>query len=261
MVVIPILLLVYKRKMTCVPWALTNLGDQPPVWLSFLGLLHDVLLLTPDERLLCRQPSNRREEIIDHGQDVGTFFKLLHSTIDLSKDRVIDQNLPDVIAPHESWKNIDELVGEIPPPEVEHIPKQIEGNDGIRNVPVVGVVNPGSEEFEEDESLGFVGLPGTWFEADHEYEACFVKTDSYVSLGVWPGCKAIYEIGGIMNNEDLVVVQLGDRRCIRKYFDLGEQVLLQGGPLSKPVQVSKNETSVQIIGVIRELISRFRDLR
>jgi hypothetical protein len=85
-----------------------------------------------------------------------------------------------------------------------------------------------------------------------------------MALGVWPGCKVIYELEGSLQNEDLVVIQQGDRFCLRKYFDLGDQILLQGGPLSRPIQVSKDQSSqssVQVVGVVRELISRFREMR
>lgn len=242
-------------------WTLNQLGDQPPVWLTFLGRLYGLLVLTPDERLLCRQPSERRDEIIQHGEDVGTFFSLLHQTIDEAADMVNDQILPDVIAPHEAWRNMDNLMGEPSQAMVETVPPQREGSDNIRHIPIIGVIQPGSDEFEAEAGLGYLGLPQDWFNPEHEYHACTVKSEAYVQLGVWPGCKAIYEIEGAQENEDLVVVQLGDRLCLRKYFDLGDQILLQGGPLSRPIRVNKDQSSIRVIGVVRELISRFREMR
>ncbi len=242
-------------------WALTQIGDQPPVWLAFLGKLYGLLLLTPDERLLCRQPLDRREDIVQHGEDVGTFFSLLHQTIDESKDSVIEQILPDVIAPHEAWRNMDDLMGEPPQSMVETLPPQKEGGDNIRHIPIIGVIQTGSDEFEHESGLGYLGLPKDWFHPEHDYEACLVKSEAYVPLGVWPGCKAVYEIEGALENEDLVVVQLGDRLCLRKFFDLGDQILLQGGPLSRPIRVDKDHSSVRVVGVVRELISRFKEMR
>ena len=52
-------------------WAMMELGDTPPQALAFLGLLYEVLLLTPDERLLCRQPTSKRKELGALSQDVG----------------------------------------------------------------------------------------------------------------------------------------------------------------------------------------------
>ncbi|MFB3785149.1 MAG: helix-turn-helix domain-containing protein [bacterium] len=243
-------------------WVMEQLGDQPPVWLVFLGLMHEVLQLTTDEQLLTRQPSERRREILQRAHSAGTFCELLHKAASEAKERALEQKFPDVIAPHEMWNPVPET-GEAPGEAagIETIPRQIEGNAGIRNIPVTGVIRPGSEEMEEEDTLDFLGLPKTWFDAGREYEAIFVQTDSYMPLGIWPGCKVIYEVGGLVRNEDLVVAWLEGHRCVRKYFDLGNEFLLQGGPLTRPVRVSKSETAVRIEGVIRELISRFRDMR
>jgi transcriptional regulator with XRE-family HTH domain/SOS-response transcriptional repressor LexA len=241
-------------------WAITRLGDKPTAWLAFLGLLYEVLILTPDERLLCRHPTSVRINLVNSGPHVGTFFQLLEDTIKSAIHQAEEQKLPNVIAPHEAWKNIDEVLGSKPANEVI-IPNKGSSDHSIQNVPVVGIIQQGTDEFEETRNLGTIGLPSEWFTSDMEYEACHVLTDSYVSLGVWPGCRAVYELFGQVQNEDLVVVQLGDRRCIRKYYDLGEEILLQGGPLSRPIRVMKNEPSIRIIGVIRDLISRFHEMR
>ncbi len=244
-------------------WALSELGDQPATWLSFLGQLNEVLLLTPDGRLLCRQPSVYRQEILKHVREVGQFYKLLYNVIETAKKMAEEQKLPDVIAPHEAWKDIDEALGlgSGALPQYEQIPPQMSENGAILNIPVVSVIQAGSEELEERDNLGVLGLPKNWFGPDVECEAFFVQTDKYLSLGIWPGVKAVYEISAPIENEDLAVVQIGNRRYIRKYYDLGEEMLLQGGPLAKPIRVSKSESSVRVIGVIRELVSRFKDVR
>lgn len=242
-------------------WTMNNLGDQPPVWLAFLGRLFGMLLLTPDERLLCRQPTERREEIIHRGGDVGAFFGLLHQTIDEARDQVEEQTLPDVIAPHEAWSNVDNATGESLQSIVETIPPQRAGSDTIRNIPIIGSIQSGADDFEPEGGLGALGLPQDWFHPERDYQAFMVKTEAYMALGVWPGCKVIYELDGSVRNEDLVVIQQGERLCLRKYFDLGEQILLQGGPLSRPIQVAKDDLSVRVVGVVRELISRFREMR
>ncbi len=243
-------------------WALTELGDLPSVWLAFLGGLYDVLMLTPDERLLTRHDTKQRESILSNAIEVGTFFGLLRDTIEDAKHKAVDHILPDVIAPHEAWRKMDEVLGE--PPNVELIPKQIEGKgdgESIRSIPVVGEIKPGTDEFDEAERHEFLGLPIDWFNTNREYEACFVQSDAYVSIGIWPGCKVVYELDGNVDNEDIVVARIGDRRCLRKYFDMGEQMMLLGGPLSRPIQVAKSESSVQVVGVVREMISRFKEMR
>ncbi len=242
-------------------WALSELGDQPNYWLSFLGQMYDILLLTPDERLICRQPSSKRKDIVKNAVDVGSFFHRLSETIEESIRLGEEQKLPDVIAPHEAWQNIDDMLGVTSEPKIEVISRKSEEAGEIRNIQIVAEIPQGSDEFDERHGLGMIGLPRDWFREDKEYEACFVQTDAYVSFGVWPGCKAIYEIESQVENEDLVVVQLGDRRCLRKYFDMGEQIFLQGGPLARPIRVSKNESSVRVLGVVRELVSRFKELR
>ncbi len=241
-------------------YGLAELGEQPSHWLSFLGQMYDILLMTPDERILCRQPSARRKKLLETTHDAGKFFQIFKSTIDEACRLADEQKLPDVIAPHEAWQNIDETLGPPPPKEVETVSKKVE-NGEIREIPIVSSIPAGSDEFDERTDLGFIGLPKNWFNSESDYEACFVQTDAYVSLGVWPGCKAIYEVDSSLENEDLVVVQLGDRRCLRKYFDMGTQILLQGGPLSRPIRVNKGEGSVQVIGVVKELVSRFKELR
>ncbi|MDP8246345.1 MAG: helix-turn-helix transcriptional regulator [Candidatus Hinthialibacter antarcticus] len=242
-------------------WALSQLGDRPNEWLTFLGGLYDVLILTPDERLLCRHPSGNRNELSKRANEAGQFFQKLKEIIDRAKEQSEDQVLPDVIAPHEAWRNIDEALSAPEGEEHETVAPKGRSEDGIRRVPVMSIVEVGSDDFKDQEDLGSIGLPSEWFDRESDYEACLVQSDSYVPLGVWPGCKAVYQLYAPVQNEDLVVVQMGDRRCIRKYFDLGEQILLQGGPLSRPVQVGKNETSVRVIGVVRELISRFREMK
>ncbi|MBZ0254441.1 hypothetical protein K8I31_00160, partial [bacterium] len=225
------------------------------------GRLYDVLILTPDERLLCRHPSNARNELSKRANEAGQFFQKLKEIIDHAKQLSEDQILPDVIAPHEAWRNIDEALSAPGTGEHETVAPKGRSEDGIRRVPVVAAVAVGTDDFQEQEGLGSIGLPSEWFDRESDYEACLVQSDSYVPLGVWPVCKAVYQLYAPVENEDLVVVQMGDRRCIRKYFDLGEQILLQGGPLARPVQVGKNETSVRVVGVVRELISRFREMQ
>ncbi|MBI1386921.1 MAG: helix-turn-helix domain-containing protein [bacterium] len=241
-------------------WALTQLGDRPNDWLTFLGKLYEVLILTPDERLLTRHSSEARNELLKKSREVGQFFQRLNDLIEEARHLAEEQQLPDVIAPHEAWRNIDEALAQAAG-QTEVVAPKGRTEDGIRKVPVIAVIDKGSEDFLEQEDLGFIGLPAEWFDRDSEYEACLVQGDSYVPLGVWPGCKAIYELYAPVRNEDLVVVQMGDRRCIRKYFDLGEQMMLQGGPLTKPIQVGKNETNVRVVGVVRELISRFKEMK
>lgn len=242
-------------------WLLQEFGEKPTLWLVFLGLMYEVLILTPDERLLCRQPSEKRFAIIQSAPNASLFIRSLSETIQQAKLLAEEQKLPNVIAPHEAWRNIDEALSAESPIVAETIPRQMENGNSIRNIPVVGIIQPGTDEFEQDEDLGYIGLPKDWFSADKKYEGCHILTDSYVNLGVWPGCKAIFELAGRVENEDLVVVQLGDRRCIRKYFDVGEEIMLQGGPLSRPVRIAKSDPSTQIIGVIRDLISRFSEIR
>lgn len=242
-------------------WMLKEFGEKPAVWLVFLGIMYEVLILTPDERLLCRQPSEKRSTLIDNANNIKSFVQLLGNSVKEAKDMADEQKLPNVIAPHEAWRNIDEALGNESRAIVETIPKQMENGDSILNIPIVGIIQPGTDEFEEDDAPGFIGLPKDWFSIDKEYEACQILTDSYVNLGVWPGCKAVYELEGRIENEDLVIVRLGDRRCIRKYFDFGEEIMLQGGPLSRPERILKNDPSLRIIGVIRDLISRFSEMR
>ncbi len=241
-------------------WALLQLSERPVDGLVFLGLLFDVLMLTPDERILCRQPSKNRVRLIETGRDVGEFFKILQGLILETQNKVEEQNLPDVIAPHEVWKNLDDVLGSDQPPKVENTTPQRTEQDTILNIPVMGVIEPGTDEFSMQRNLGFIGLPRNWFNEDLLYEACSVQTDAYISLGVWPGCKAIYEIGGDIDSEDLVVVELGENRCIRKYFEMDDHMFLQGGPLARPIRVKKSEPGVNIVGVIRELVSRFREI-
>ena len=242
-------------------WALNRIGDKPIAGLAFLGLLHEVLILTPDERLLCRHATSLRKNLIENGENVGIFFQMLSEYIGQAQRISDEQKLPNVIAPHEAWKNIDEAIGSSSEEPAEPVLVLSGKGDSIRNIPVTGIILPGTDEFEEGSNLGSIGLPMDWFFSDREYEACHVLTDSYLSLGIWPGCKVIYELFGQVENEDLVIVQLGDRRCIRKFFNLEAELLLQGGPLSRPIRVAKNEPSIRIIGVIRDLISRFREMR
>lgn len=239
-------------------WVLTALGDRPNVWLSLLGILYEVLILTPDERLLCRHGTNRRQELNKKGKQVGQFVLLLKDILDEAQLHSEEQSLPNVIAPHEAWRNIDQALGS--PGDHDEMPKTKADVDSIRRVSVVSEIVKGSEELETRSGLGSIGLPHDWFHPDQEYEACAVKSDAYMALGVWPGCKVIYELFGPIQNEDLVICQIGEGRYIRKYYDMGEQIMLQGGPLSSPVQVSRNEPSIRIVGVVRELISRFREV-
>ena len=241
-------------------WTLSELGDRPSVWLAFIGLLYDVLILTPDDRLLCRNASQARLEITKYGRDVGVFFQNLARVIDNANAMANEQHLPDVIAPHEAWKEIEELLGNEPVQPMERIlPRRDDGT--IRQIQVISQVPPGAEHLEPQAGLGTLGLPSDWFKPDGRYEACLVQSDAYVSLGVWPGCKAVYEVDGLVENNDLVVVFIGDRLYIRRFYDMGESIMLQGGPLSKPMQIKKEENTVRITGVVRELIARFKDVR
>lgn len=242
-------------------WTQNQIGDQPSIWLAFLGRLYGLLLLTPDEQLLCRRSSERRETMLQSGRQFDAFFQYLHQTIDEAKDEVNEQHLPEVIAPHEAWRTMDNIMEEPAQSIVETVPIQQQGGDSIRHIPIIGEIQPGCDEFEPESGLGYLGLPQDWFHPERNYESCIVRTEAYMPLGVWPGCKAVYEIDGASENEDLVVVQLDDRLCLRRYYEMGDQILLQGGPLSKPIRIAKHSSSVHVVGVVRELISRFKEMR
>lgn len=240
-------------------WVMAALGDHPAVWLSFLGQLYEVLILTPDSRLLCRTPSQKRQSIAKFGKDAGVFFQNLSHVIQEAGDRAAEQNLPNVVAPHESWQKIDTALGS----DGEHIEKVTQRPEGgIREIPISRSVMPGTDYLQEQPGLGSMGLPNEWFANSKDYEACLVQSDAYVSLGVWPGCKAVYEIDGAAENEDLVVVALNNRYYFRRYFDMGETMMLQsGGAVARPEQFKKNNRDVLIVGVVREMVARFRDMR
>lgn len=240
-------------------WVLAALGDHPAVWLSFLGQLYEVLILTPDSRLLCRTPSQKRHSITKFCKDPGIFFQNLSHVIQEAGDRASEQNLPNVVAPHEDWQKIDTALGS----DGEHIERVTQRSDGgIREIPITRSVMPGTDYLQEQPGLGNLGLPNEWFQNSKDYEACLVQSDSYVSLGVWPGCKAVYEIDGIADNDDLVVVAINNRYYFRRYYDMGETIMLQsGGAVSRPEQYKKNDKSLIIAGVVREMVARFRDVR
>lgn len=242
-------------------WTQNQIGDQPPVWLAFLGRLYGLLLLTPEEQLLCRRSSERLETMLQSRRQLNVFVHHLLQTIEEAKDRVSEQNLSEVIAPHEAWRMLNDLMEEPVQSVVETVPIQQKDGGAIRHIPIIGEIQPGCDEFDPESGLGYLGLPQDWFHPESNYEACIVRTEAYMPLGVWPGCKAVYEIDGVLENEDLVVVQLDDRLCLRKYFEMGDQILLQGGPLSRPIQIAKHTSSVHVVGVVRELISRFKEMR
>ncbi len=243
-------------------WMIAELGNQPGVLLVFLGNLYEVLLLTPDERLLCRHPSERRMAITENGDDINEFFQRVNGAIKKAISLAEEQRLPEVIAPHVAWRDIDEMLGASQASETGQQTHELRaGSDSIRNIPVLYIVEAGSEELEERPGLGSIGLPHNWFDSTRKYEACKIQTDAYISIGVWPGCKTIYELSNDAENEDLVIVKLGNRICFRRYFDFGDQILLQGGPLAKPIRVLKGESSIRFVGVVRELVSRFRDIQ
>lgn len=240
-------------------WTLATLGEQPAVWLSFLGQLFDVLILTPDSRLLCRTPSQRRQGIAKYANDPGVFFQNLSQAIQDACDKAAEQNLPNVVAPHENWEKIDNALGSDGEP-IEKVTNRSDG--GIREIPITRSVMPGSDYLQEQPGLGNLGLPNEWFANSKDYEACLVQSDAYVSLGVWPGCKAVYEIDGSAENEDLVVVSFQNRLYFRRFFDMGETIMLQsGGTMARPEQFKKNDRSMHITGVVREMVARFRDVR
>jgi transcriptional regulator with XRE-family HTH domain/SOS-response transcriptional repressor LexA len=240
-------------------WTLSALSEQPSVWLSFLGQIFDVLILTPDSRLLCRTPSSKRHSILNYAKDPGVFFQNLSLVIQDAGDKAAEQDLPNVVAPHENWEKIDNALGSDGEP-IERITNRKEG--GIREIPITRSIMPGTDYLQEQPGLGNLGLPNEWFANSKDYEACLVQSDSYVSLGVWPGCKAVYEIDGSAENEDLVVVSFQNRLYFRRYFDMGETIMLQsGGAMARPEQYKKGDRSIQIAGVVREMVARFRDVR
>ncbi len=240
-------------------WALSALGDHPAVWLTFLGQLYDVLILTPDSRLLCRTPSKKRQGISKFGRDVGIFFQNLSHTIQEAGDRAAEQNLPNVVAPDENWQKIDQALGS-DGERTERVTNRAEA--GIREIPITRAILEGTDYLQEQSGLGTLGLPNEWFQNSKDYEACVVHSDAYVSLGVWPGCKAVYELGGQAVNEDLVVVSINNRLYFRRYFDMGDNVMLQaGGTMARPEQYKKNDDTIHITGVVREMVARFRDVR
>ena len=236
---------IIRSRVEMKAWLLDYLGDEPSIGLAFLGTLYAKIRLT-EESLMLDEPTGLRERILSQIDDPGVAMGLLKSAIDQAKELIQRREHPNV------------LQGDDPGAPVV---KQPSAGPGLSTVPVVAVLEEGEDQLYAMETGELVELPSSWLVEEGEYQAIAINGGALTGLGLWPGSRAIMQFGAVPKNEDLVLIRIAGELHIKRYFALGMDLFLQGGGPSNPTLQIRRDEGAEVMGVIRQLISRFGDLR
>lgn len=236
---------ILRSRVEMKAWLLDYLGDEPSIGLAFLGTLYGLIRLTEDV-LTLEEPTELRRRILSQIDDPGVAMGLLKSAIDQAKELIHRREHPNVLQSDDPGTTVV---------------TQPTGGPGLRTVPVVAVLEEGSEHLIAMETGEQVELPSSWLVEEGEYQAIAIEGDALVGLGLWPGSRAIMQRRTVPSNEDVVLIRVTGELLVKRYFALGMDLFLQGGGPSNPTLQIRRDEDVVVEGVIRQLISRFGDLR
>jgi hypothetical protein len=240
---------ILKSREEMLTWLLEYLGDEADAGLVFLSLLYRDLHLVDSDHLVCQNPTPLRHTIDEERADPGRLLARLKSTIDRAREEAGEHQAPDVIPIAEA-------------PGVQARPSYQSAVN--RYIPVMGVVEPNTDAIVGCENLEPVEIPRSWLDESAEYRAIEVRSNAFEVFGMWPGTTALFELGAQPDTDDIVVIQFGDRLTIMtvkmRMADEGN-LILQGGGRSGPVVYINREDEATIVGVVRQFMSFFRDMK
>ncbi|MFH1743525.1 MAG: S24 family peptidase, partial [bacterium] len=219
------------------------------VGLVFLSLLYENLQLVSSDRLICREPTPLRRTIEEEQGDPGRLLSRLKSTIDRAREEIDRSSAPYVTS-----------TGESLPVE----PESLSRIDVNRYIPVIGIVEPGTDEIRSVADLDPLEIPRSWLEEGADYRAIQVRSDAFEGFGIWPGTTVLFEADAEPSANDIVVIKIDDRltMMIVKMRMAGEEdLILQGGGRAAPVVYVSREHQAATMGVVRHFMSTFRDLK
>lgn len=232
-----------------IAWLLDYLGGESQTGLVFLSLLYGELQLADSDHLLCRNPSPLRDTIEKEQGDPGLLVARLKSTIDKAREGPSERRPPDVIP-----------IGEAP---ADQTPSSDQAAAN-RHIPIIGVVEPGSDAVVACEHRDPVEIPRSWLDEGAEYQAIEVQSVAFEGFGIWPGTKILFELDAESEADDIVVVQMRDHMTImtvKMRMAKEGTLILQGGGRSAPVVYVNREDEATILGVVRQFVSSFRDMK
>ena len=241
---------ILRHRGEMLEWLMDYMGNEPHTALVFLSLLFEDLELRDATHLTCNTPTPLRRTIDEEKNDPGRLLARLKSIIDKARTQKPGRSSPHVI----SVSNDSES-------QEHRISNRTEGN---RYIPVIGAIESGSDTVLCNGDLDPVEIPRSWLNDEADYRAIRVLSDVFEGFGIWPGTTVLYEMDANPSSDDIVVIKSNDELTMMtvkmRMKDQGNMIL-QGGGRAAPVMYLNQEEEATIIGVVRHLMSTFRDIK
>ena len=236
---------IIRSRVEMKAWLLDYLGDEPSIGLAFLGTLYAKIRLT-EESLMLDEPTGLRERILSQIDDPGVAMGLLKSAIDQAKELIQRREHPNV------------LQGDDPGAPVV---KQPSAGPGLSTVPGRGgsgrrrrsAIRHGDGRAR---GIALQLACGRRRVSSHRHQRR--RLDGIGTLAREPRDHAVRRRAKKRGSGS-------DPHCwgtaYKTVFRVGYGFVFTGRRPSNPTLQIRRDEGAEVMGVIRQLISRFGDLR
>jgi len=124
---------------------------------------------------------------------------------------------------------------------------EFKGRDVV-TLPVFERVAAGSAQLMNEQVVDYFSLPAKWVGGKDKYFLLKVKGDSMIGAGIDDGDRVLVRKQDQPQNNDIVIVSLGDEAVIKRYSNTGPTVTLQSENIKYP-PISIRTELARILGV------------
>jgi len=125
--------------------------------------------------------------------------------------------------------------------------EEFTGRDVVK-VPVFERVAAGSAQLMDEQVADYFSLPAQWFSDKGKHYLLKVKGDSMTGVGIDDGDQVLVKKQDHAQNNDIVVVSIGDEAVIKSYSKTGSTVMLQSANTKYAPHMVRTELA-RILGV------------
>jgi repressor LexA len=129
-----------------------------------------------------------------------------------------------------------------------------EGDDAVKNIPLLGTVAAGRPILSEENQEGSVCLPMALMKKGKEYFAVKVRGDSMEGAGIMDGDTAIIEKKNSAINGEIVVAVIDEAATLKRFFKESNRVRLQAENPKYPPIYSRD---VVVLGQLSHIIRSY----
>jgi SOS-response transcriptional repressor LexA len=125
------------------------------------------------------------------------------------------------------------------------------------NIPLLGVVRA-SKSSDASGDYDLVDLISNFRNADQEYVTLEVLDDAMINAGILKGDYLTIKLYSEPNDGDIVVVKLGEKFCVRKYYRQNNLVRLETVDAYPSTLVIESKTpDFLIVGKVQSVLRQF----